>query len=246
MRPVRLDMDGFASFREPTTSTSPDADYFALGRPDRCRQVDRDRRDDLRAVRHRAPLGRTRRRSARPRTDRRPRHRPAGLRRRRRSATSPPASCARTRQRRAAEERAASSASTIRTRSGSARRSTEGSPPTPVTPAVEKLLGLDFEHFCQCVVLPQGEFAEFLHARRRDRRRCCSRSCSAPTSTATSASRPSPRRRRSDSAPICSATSSSGFVDATEAADQIAAARVDELDCSGRTVTEMLPRLDAA
>ena len=29
-----------------------------------------------------------------------------------------------------------------------------------VTPAVEKLLGLPYEHFCQCVVLPQGEFAD--------------------------------------------------------------------------------------
>ncbi|GAA3077086.1 hypothetical protein GCM10010485_13480 [Streptosporangium carneum] len=34
-----------------------------------------------------------------------------------------------------------------------------------VTPAVEKLFGLSFEHFLTCVVLPQGDFAEFLHAR---------------------------------------------------------------------------------
>jgi exonuclease SbcC len=39
-----------------------------------------------------------------------------------------------------------------------------------VTAAVEKLLGLPFEHFCQCVVLPQGEFAEFLRAKGSDRR----------------------------------------------------------------------------
>lgn len=39
-----------------------------------------------------------------------------------------------------------------------------------VTAAVEKLLGLSFEHFCQCVVLPQGEFAEFLRAKGSDRR----------------------------------------------------------------------------
>ena len=30
MRPVRLDMDGFASFREPTTIDFTDADYFVL------------------------------------------------------------------------------------------------------------------------------------------------------------------------------------------------------------------------
>ncbi len=39
-----------------------------------------------------------------------------------------------------------------------------------VTAAVEKLLGLSFEHFCQCVVLPQGEFAEFLRAKGSERR----------------------------------------------------------------------------
>ena len=38
-----------------------------------------------------------------------------------------------------------------------------------VTPAVEKLLGLPFEHFTRCVVLPQGEFAAFLHAKPADR-----------------------------------------------------------------------------
>ena len=38
-----------------------------------------------------------------------------------------------------------------------------------VTKAVEELLGLSFEHFTSCVVLPQGEFAEFLHAKPGDR-----------------------------------------------------------------------------
>jgi exonuclease SbcC len=38
-------------------------------------------------------------------------------------------------------------------------------------PAVEQLLGLPFQHFIKCVLLPQGEFARFLHddpARRQD------------------------------------------------------------------------------
>ena len=38
-----------------------------------------------------------------------------------------------------------------------------------VTKAVEQLLGLSFEHFTSCVVLPQGDFAEFLHAKPADR-----------------------------------------------------------------------------
>lgn len=35
--------------------------------------------------------------------------------------------------------------------------------------AVEGLLGLSFEHFTRCVVLPQGEFARFLHDKPADR-----------------------------------------------------------------------------
>src|SRR5439155_5911730 len=32
-----------------------------------------------------------------------------------------------------------------------------------VTAEVERLLGLNFEQFTRCVVLPQGEFARFMH-----------------------------------------------------------------------------------
>ena len=38
-----------------------------------------------------------------------------------------------------------------------------------VTKAIEDLLGLSYDHFTTCVALPQGEFAEFLHAKPRDR-----------------------------------------------------------------------------
>ena len=38
-----------------------------------------------------------------------------------------------------------------------------------VTKAVEDLLGLSYDHFTTCVALPQGEFAEFLHAKASDR-----------------------------------------------------------------------------
>ncbi|ODU03706.1 MAG: hypothetical protein ABS81_13000 [Pseudonocardia sp. SCN 72-86] len=40
-----------------------------------------------------------------------------------------------------------------------------------MTPEVERLLGLPFDQFCQCVVLPQGAFAEFLHAKPADRQK---------------------------------------------------------------------------
>lgn len=38
-----------------------------------------------------------------------------------------------------------------------------------VTGAVEQLLGLSYQHFTTCVALPQGRFAEFLHAKASDR-----------------------------------------------------------------------------
>ena len=40
---------------------------------------------------------------------------------------------------------------------------------TELAPAVEALVGLSFEHFTRCVVLPQGEFARFLHDKPADR-----------------------------------------------------------------------------
>ena len=40
-----------------------------------------------------------------------------------------------------------------------------------LTAAVTALLGLTFEHFTTCVVLPQGEFAQFLHAKAKDRQK---------------------------------------------------------------------------
>ena len=44
-----------------------------------------------------------------------------------------------------------------------------------VSKAVEELLGLPFEQFCVCVVLPQGDFAQFLHAKPADRQKTLTR-----------------------------------------------------------------------
>ncbi|MCU0310524.1 MAG: SMC family ATPase [Acidimicrobiales bacterium] len=40
-----------------------------------------------------------------------------------------------------------------------------------LTEAVTRLLGLTFEHFTTCVVLPQGDFAQFLHAKPKERQK---------------------------------------------------------------------------
>src|SRR5262249_54569314 len=39
------------------------------------------------------------------------------------------------------------------------------------TKRIEQILGLTFENFCTCVVLPQGDFANFLHAKPGDRQK---------------------------------------------------------------------------
>src|ERR1039458_4336625 len=41
--------------------------------------------------------------------------------------------------------------------------------PDQVKARVQELLGLSYEHFTQSVLLPQGRFAEFLHAKPGDR-----------------------------------------------------------------------------
>jgi DNA repair protein SbcC/Rad50 len=41
--------------------------------------------------------------------------------------------------------------------------------PAGVGDGVERLLGLSYDDFCQCVVLPQGQFAHFLHAKASER-----------------------------------------------------------------------------
>jgi DNA repair protein SbcC/Rad50 len=41
--------------------------------------------------------------------------------------------------------------------------------PEEVAAGVTELLGIGYEHFTQCVLLPQGRFAEFLHAKAGDR-----------------------------------------------------------------------------
>ncbi|GAA1674414.1 hypothetical protein GCM10009830_21040 [Glycomyces endophyticus] len=43
--------------------------------------------------------------------------------------------------------------------------------PSEVSNAAERVIGLPFEQFTKCVLLPQGEFAEFLHASPADRRK---------------------------------------------------------------------------
>ncbi|AEA26109.1 exonuclease SbcC [Pseudonocardia dioxanivorans CB1190] len=168
MRPVRLEMQGFAAFREPAVVDFTGADYFALVGPTgagKSTVVDAmcfalygsvPRWDDRRAVRLAlAPsVGR-------------------GVVRLVFDVGGERYVAARELRRSAQDKVSVRSARLERlVDAGDAEGDTQVlAADSGVTPEVERLLGLPFDQFCQCVVLPQGAFAEFLHAKPADRQR---------------------------------------------------------------------------
>ena len=165
MRPVQLDMAGFGCFREPATVDFRDVDYFALVGPTgsgKSTVIDAmtfalygsvPRWDDRRTVAF-ALAPTVSRGTVRLAFD------VAGERyvaaRELRRAASGSVTVKNARLERLADPSAL----------GGEGDDTEVlAADSGVTPAVEKLLGLPYEHFTTCVVLPQGDFAEFLHER---------------------------------------------------------------------------------
>jgi exonuclease SbcC len=172
MRPLRLDLDGFAAFREPTTVDFTDADFFTLVGP-----TGAGKSTVLDAICF-ALYGTV------------PRWRNAGSVV---NALAPSATEARVRL--AFETaRARYVATRVVRRDGKGRVKTAGAAlermpdgfdvrrldtgltpddlgevlagtPTEMDAAVPEVIGLPYQQFVTCVVLPQGEFAEFLHAR---------------------------------------------------------------------------------
>ncbi len=115
-----------------------------------------------------------------------------------------------------------------------------------VTEAVERLLGLSYEDFCQCVVLPQGQFANFLHAKASDRQEILLRLLGAEhyqQMMRLANQRASAAGQRAASF----AEALTGLADATPAAEDGARAAEQALAGLSEQVTAALPRLrDAA
>ena len=163
MRPVLLDLEGFGSFRSPSTVDFRDADYFALVGPTgagKSTVIDAmvfalygsvPRWDDRRAVGW-ALAPSVSRGLVRLVFD------VAGsryvvVRELRRSARGA-VTVRNARLERLADPGGIGDAS---------EKTVPMAADSEVSPAVERLLGLAYEHFVTCVVLPQGDFAEFLH-----------------------------------------------------------------------------------
>jgi exonuclease SbcC len=114
-----------------------------------------------------------------------------------------------------------------------------------VTPAVEKLLGLPYEHFCQCVVLPQGEFADFLRAKPAERRTILLRLLGAGLYTDIG-QRANTRAGLAGQRAELLAEQLVGLADATEDAETHAAQRESALTALVETVRQAVPRLRSA
>ncbi len=114
-----------------------------------------------------------------------------------------------------------------------------------VTPAVEKLLGLPYEHFCQCVVLPQGEFADFLRAKPADRRTILLRLLGAGLYSEIG-QRANNRTREAGVRAELLAAQVDELADATQEAEAAAAQRESLLSALTDTVREQVPLLRSA
>jgi exonuclease SbcC len=114
-----------------------------------------------------------------------------------------------------------------------------------VSDAVEELLGLTFENFCQCVVLPQGQFADFLQAKTKDRQQILL--------VMLGAERYERIMQAANSRAALAEQQAAGFAerlaelgDATEDAERVAVERETALRDLEHAVTELLPRLQSA
>ena len=114
-----------------------------------------------------------------------------------------------------------------------------------MTKAVEQLLGLSFEHFTSCVVLPQGDFAEFLHAKPGDRQAILTRLLGLGVYERIAREANREASAAGDRAALL-ADQLSAYADATDDAVAQAGERVVALEALTEQVATLLPEVSAA
>jgi exonuclease SbcC len=109
-----------------------------------------------------------------------------------------------------------------------------------VNRSIEKLLGLSFSDFCQCIVLPQGQFAEFLKATPKDRQEILLKLLGAGHYEAIARSATARAGLAGEKTAILGAQLG-GLAEATEDAETAARDREIELTALTTTVEKTLP-----
>lgn len=114
--------------------------------------------------------------------------------------------------------------------------------PDEVKAQVEKILGLSYAHFTQSVLLPQGRFSEFLHAKASDRQNLLVELLAFGVYN-TVGQRARERAKRAADRTRIAQTARGELADATEEAENQAASRMKELAALTRTVEDTLESL---
>lgn len=114
--------------------------------------------------------------------------------------------------------------------------------PDLVKAQVEKILGLSYTHFTQSVLLPQGRFSEFLHAKASDRQDLLVELLAFGIYN-TVGQRARERAKRAADRTRIAQTARDELADATEEAENQAASRVKELAALACTIEDALESL---
>lgn len=114
-----------------------------------------------------------------------------------------------------------------------------------LNPAIEKLLGLSFDDFCQCVVLPQGDFARFLSANAGARQQILLKLLGAAQYEGIGKRAGAQAEQAANEVEILN-DQLSRHADATVEAEAAAQARVEALEHLAASVDQLVPQITAA
>jgi len=114
-----------------------------------------------------------------------------------------------------------------------------------LNPAIEQLLGLSFDDFCQCVVLPQGDFARFLSANASARQQILLKLLGAAQYEGIGKRASAQADQAANEVEILN-DQLSRHADATPEAEAAAQARVEALEHLAVTIDQLVPQITAA